>query len=113
MKYVAPHASFGYKLILGNLWLFSSILSSILSKGSTDAIQRTTTAVTIIRGGIKSNVLPSEASAVVNHRIHPADTIETVIAQDVSEFKVSKYLIREPFDHHLPGQNGIWVKFVA
>ena len=85
MKYVAPHASFGYKLILGNLWLFSSILSSILSKGSTDAIQRTTTAVTIIRGGIKSNVLPSEASAVVNHRIHPADTIETVIAQDVSE----------------------------
>ena len=87
MKYVAPHASFGYKLILGNLWLFSSILSSILSKGSTDAIQRTTTAVTIIRGGIKSNVLPSEASAVVNHRIHPADTIETVIAQDVSELK--------------------------
>ena len=88
MKYVAPHASFGYKLILGNLWLFSSILSSILSKGSTDAIQRTTTAVTIIKGGIKSNVLPSEASAVVNHRIHPADTIETVIAQDVSELRI-------------------------
>ena len=93
MKYVAPHASFGYKLILGNLWLFSSILSSILSKGSTDAIQRTTTAVTIIRGGIKSNVLPSEASAVVNHRIHPADTIETVIAQDVSELTTKGQLI--------------------
>jgi carboxypeptidase PM20D1 len=92
MKYVAPYASFGYKLILGNLWLFSSILSSILSKGSTDAIQRTTTAVTIIRGGIKSNVLPSEASAVVNHRIHPADTIETVIAQDVSELRICCYI---------------------
>ena len=56
-----------------------------MSKGSTDAIQRTTTAATIVKGGIKSNVLPSEASAVVNHRIHPADTIDSVIAQDVSE----------------------------
>ena len=29
MKYVAPYASFGYKLILGNLWLFGSVVSSV------------------------------------------------------------------------------------
>jgi len=84
IRYVAPYASFGYKMVLGNLWLFGPIVSKIFSNDhATDAIQRTTTAVTIIRGGVKSNVLPSDANAVVNHRIHPADTIETVIAQDI------------------------------
>ena len=38
---------------------------------------------TFVLGGVKSNVLPSDAKAVVNHRIHPADTIQGVIAQDV------------------------------
>jgi acetylornithine deacetylase/succinyl-diaminopimelate desuccinylase-like protein len=28
--------------------------------------------VTIINGGVKVNVVPSEASAFVNYRIHPA-----------------------------------------
>ena len=46
MGYVAPFASFGYKLVLGNLWLFKSLVSMILSNdAATDAIQRTTTGV--------------------------------------------------------------------
>ena len=28
-KYVAPFATFGYKMILGNLWLFSPIVSRV------------------------------------------------------------------------------------
>ena len=44
-----------------------------------DAIQRTTTAVTIIQGGYKENVIPGSASAIVNHRIHPADSLEKVL----------------------------------
>lgn len=35
-----------------------------------DAIQRTTTAVTIFQSGQKDNVLPAYAEFVVNHRIH-------------------------------------------
>ena len=43
-EYIAPHANFLYKTILGNLWLFSGLLSKILSGDpATDAIQRTTT----------------------------------------------------------------------
>jgi hypothetical protein len=43
-EYIAPHASFLYKTIFGNLWLFSGLLSSILSGDSaSDAMQRTTT----------------------------------------------------------------------
>ena len=29
IQYVAPFASFGYKMVLGNLWLFSPIVSKV------------------------------------------------------------------------------------
>ncbi|MCL1142401.1 M20 family peptidase [Shewanella gaetbuli] len=45
----------------------------------TQAMLRTTTAVTMINGGIKANVLPTTATAVVNFRILQGDTIESVI----------------------------------
>ena len=43
---------------------------------------RTTTATTVIRGGTKFNVLPFNVKAYVNHRVHPDDTIDDVIAFD-------------------------------
>merc|ERR1719309_200359 len=49
MSYLAPSATFLYKMILSNLWLLSEAVSMVLSADpTTDAIQRTTTAVTII-----------------------------------------------------------------
>ena len=44
-----------------------------------DALHRTTTAVTIMNAGYKENVIPNEATAVVNHRIHPADNVMKVL----------------------------------
>ena len=41
---------------------------------------RTTTAPTMIQAGVKENVLPIEARAVVNFRILPGETRETVTA---------------------------------
>jgi carboxypeptidase PM20D1 len=46
---------------------------------STDALIRTTTAPTLIEGGIKANVLPSSARALVNFRILPGDTTGSVL----------------------------------
>jgi carboxypeptidase PM20D1 len=40
---------------------------------------RTTTAPTLVQGGTKDNVLPSEARAVVNFRIHPGDSTASVL----------------------------------
>lgn len=49
------HQSSGaHRLIFGNLWLFSPLLKWILaSQPDTDALQRTTTAITVFNGGYK------------------------------------------------------------
>ena len=83
MSYLAPHATFLYKMVFSNLWLFKDILSSVLAQSSEiDAIQRTTTAVTVIEGGFKENVMPSVAKAIVNHRIHPTEDLDDILKHD-------------------------------
>ena len=43
---------------------------------------RTTTAVTIVGGGVKSNVMPPSARAIVNRRIHPNESVDYVLKRD-------------------------------
>jgi len=65
---------------LRNRWLFGPLVTNQLSeRPETNAMVRTTTAVTMVRGGVKENVLPSKASAIVNFRLHPDDTIEGLV----------------------------------
>ena len=45
----------------------------------TNALIRTTAAATIVEGGVKPNVLPQQARAVVNFRILQGDSIESVL----------------------------------
>jgi carboxypeptidase PM20D1 len=67
-------------VILANLWLFSPLLErQAAADPAANARIRTTTAPTIFQGGIKENVLPHEARAVVNFRILPGDTIQSVL----------------------------------
>jgi carboxypeptidase PM20D1 len=64
------------QLAFSNLWLFSGIIASKLAKKpEADATIRTTMAPTIIKGGLKDNVLPSMAEAVVNFRLLQGETI--------------------------------------
>lgn len=82
-KYLAPHVSFGYKLLYNNLWLFSGLMSREMAREPlSNAFARTTTAITVFHGGIKENVVPPSAAAIVNHRIHPAQSVAEVIAYD-------------------------------
>jgi carboxypeptidase PM20D1 len=80
MLTVAPYLSFSKRLVLANLWLTKPL---IVSQGLKDEKQaggyHTTTAEDIISGGVKENVLPTDARAVVNFRILPGETIESVI----------------------------------
>ncbi len=79
LRAVAPALPFASRLALANSWLFGPLLIPRLSASPvTNALIRTTTAPTIIQGGVKENVLASEAVAVVNFRLAPGDTLEQV-----------------------------------
>lgn len=81
LAYIGPELPFGKRLPLANLWLFKPLVERKFSASpSMNASIRTTTAATIIEGGLKENVLPSKARAVVNFRILPGDSIERVIS---------------------------------
>ena len=36
----------------------------------------------MVKAGIKVNVIPSQATALINHRVHPADTVDEVVQYD-------------------------------
>ncbi len=81
-EYIAPESAFLQKMLFTNLWLTEGLITSQLEKDNTSAaILRTTTAPTMLRGGIKDNILPTRASAKVNFRIIPGETIQTVAAR--------------------------------
>lgn len=87
---VAPEMPFDQRLALSNLWLTRPLVEHMLARGrATNAMLRTTTAMTIVNAGNKQNVLPGRAEAVVNFRILPGDTpasvqahVERVIADE-------------------------------
>ena len=80
---IAPYAGFAMRAALANRWLTGPLVErQLLSVPSTAAAIRTTTAPTILSAGTKDNVIPQVARAVVNHRILPGDSVESVLAHD-------------------------------
>lgn len=78
---IAPEMSGLNRILLSNLWLFGPLVKSRMEQGaSTNAMLRTTTALTVVHAGNKENVLPGRADALVNFRILPGDTTEGVTA---------------------------------
>lgn len=77
---LSPEMAFGTRLIFANLWLFRRLVErQLAAQAHTQALLRTTTAVTMITGGVKANVLPSSARAVVNCRLLPGERLDTVL----------------------------------
>jgi carboxypeptidase PM20D1 len=63
------------RIALANRWLLGPVVKrQLLSNPSTAASIRTTTAVNMLEGSSKSNILPTRATAVVNFRILPGDS---------------------------------------
>lgn len=77
---IASLLPFQFQFALANSWIFKPVIIKLLEKQTqTNALIRTTHASTVIKGGIKDNVLPAEASAKVNFRLLPGDTHEKVL----------------------------------
>jgi carboxypeptidase PM20D1 len=76
---IGAYMPFTTRLALSNLWLLSPLVKRNLlgDKDSAPGI-RTTTAATMASGSPKSNILPTRATAVINFRILPGETVETV-----------------------------------
>ena len=75
-------AKYPARFAMANQWLTAPLVKrSMLSKQSIAAGLRTTTAVTMLKGSSKSNILPTRATATVNFRILPGETWESVLAE--------------------------------
>ncbi len=71
LEYMGAELPFLQKLAFANPWLFKKPILKALNA-------HTTTAPTIIGGGVKNNVIPTVAEATINFRILPGETIESV-----------------------------------
>ncbi len=71
LDYMGPELPFLKKVAFANPWLFKKPILEGLNA-------HTTTAATIIDGGVKNNVIPTVAEATINFRILPGETIESV-----------------------------------
>jgi carboxypeptidase PM20D1 len=79
MSYLGSALPFSLRMKFANTWLYGSRLKKQLSKSKLlNASIRTTTAPTIIKAGVKDNVLPARAEAVVNFRLLPGDDLRSV-----------------------------------
>jgi len=82
LEALAPEMPFSQRLVMANLWLFEPVVTGRLAADpASAALLRTTVAPTMLEGSPKDNVLPAEARAVVNFRLHPRDTIDGVLAR--------------------------------
>lgn len=80
--WLAPELSLPGRIALANADLLAPLLSeAVRREPGVNALLRTTTAVTMLSGAPKDNVLPVEAIARVNFRILPGETGESVLAR--------------------------------
>jgi carboxypeptidase PM20D1 len=78
-EFVAPEMSFGMKYVFANKFIFEPVIESILLKQpASAALIRTTIAPTIFQAGEQYNALPEKATAFINLRVMPGDSLEYV-----------------------------------
>ncbi len=87
LEYMGAELPFFQKMAFANPWLFKKPILEALNA-------HTTTAPTIISGGVKNNVIPTVAEATINFRILPSETIEST--QEHIEATISDKIKVEP-----------------
>ncbi|TKG97195.1 M20/M25/M40 family metallo-hydrolase [Puteibacter caeruleilacunae] len=80
LDYLGPELAWPQRLVFANRWLFEPVILSIYQKTKAgNALVRTTTAPTVLKAGMKDNVLPDYGEAVINYRILPGLTTEELL----------------------------------
>lgn len=77
---IAPEMSFYKRFVFQHSSYFETLIKTKLSlNNSTNALIRTTSATTLFHSGEKENILPNKASAIINFRILPGDSLEHIV----------------------------------
>ncbi len=77
---VAPEMNLPLRVAMSNLWLLGPLVQKQLEAGaSTNALLRTTTALTMVHAGDADNVMPGQIEATLNYRTLPGDSADAVI----------------------------------
>jgi carboxypeptidase PM20D1 len=80
MRALAPELSLGNRVAIANEWLFAPLLQERMAGDpAARALLGTSIAPTMIEGGVRPNVLPAEATAMINLRIHPRDRADDLL----------------------------------
>jgi carboxypeptidase PM20D1 len=78
-RFIGPELPLPQRVVFANEWLFRPLIVWQLQADLlTNAMVRTTVAPTMLRGSDKDNVLPIVAEGLVNFRLAPGDTVESV-----------------------------------
>ncbi len=76
---LAPFAPLAERLVLTNLWLTKPlVIRGMAQNPKSAATLHTTISPTMLSAGVKENVIPPTAQAVINFRLHPRDNIQSV-----------------------------------
>ncbi len=81
LRRIAPQAPYALRFAIANRWAFGGLIEMEFAKSPAGAaVLQTTIAPTMLRGGVKNNVLAQEAQAILNLRLHPRDTVDGAVA---------------------------------
>ncbi|XP_057585623.1 N-fatty-acyl-amino acid synthase/hydrolase PM20D1 isoform X2 [Hippopotamus amphibius kiboko] len=101
LQQLANEFPFPMNIVFSNLWLFGPLVSRLIERNHiTNALVRTTTALTMFNAGVKVNVIPPVAQATINFRIHPAQTVQEVLklAKDIVADDRVQFHVLDAFD---------------
>lgn len=80
LQAIAPEMTLPMRTVVANADILGPLITAVLARSpGSNATIRTTTAVTMVNGGVKENALPASARALVNFRILPGDSVAGVL----------------------------------
>ncbi len=80
LNYLGPEVKWPVRIVFANQWLFKNIITGIYRQSNSgNALVSTTIAPTVIKAGVKDNVLPVYAEAIINMRMLPGESAEKVV----------------------------------
>lgn len=100
LERIAPGLPFFQRMAVANTWLLQKFLISEMEKDkNSNALIRTTMVPTILQAGIKDNVIPGQAKAIVNTRIMPGqstDEVEAFITKQLNDKRIILKRLNDP-----------------